>query len=109
MKDCQECDLHKARTQIVWGTGSTNPLFMFIAEAPGETEDEKGIPLIGKAGEKFNAMLKYADIERSECYISNSVLCRPPGNRNPKIDELDACRDRLIKEIELVNPRSMRS
>jgi uracil-DNA glycosylase family 4 len=105
MKACGACDLCRTRTQVVPGKGSPNPLLMIVGEAPGEDEDIQGVPFIGKAGEKLNKILKYVGVTRDEVYITNSVLCRPPNNRNPRPEELEACRWRLILEIQLLKPQ----
>lgn len=105
MNRCGSCDLCRDRKTVVFGEGSTNPLLMIIGEAPGEDEDEQGIPFVGKAGEKLNNILKYIGVSREEIYITNSVLCRPPNNRNPRAEELDACKWRLDLQIQLLKPK----
>ena len=105
MQDCASCDLCNERTQVVFGSGSTNPLIMIVGEAPGEEEDAQGVPFVGKAGEKLNKMLQYAGVDRNETYITNAVLCRPPNNRNPRGEELDACKWRLDLQIALLKPK----
>jgi len=104
MLDCGACDLCHERTQIVFGSGSSNPKIMIIGEAPGEEEDKQGIPFVGKAGQKLDSILKYIGVSREEVYITNSVLCRPPNNRNPRAEELDACKWRLSLQIQVLRP-----
>lgn len=104
MVACASCDLCKERTQVVFGQGSTSPLIMIVGEAPGEDEDLQGEPFIGKAGQKLNSILDYVGVTRDEIYITNSVLCRPPNNRNPRKEELEACKWRLDLQIQLLRP-----
>ena len=105
MLDCASCDLCRERTQVVFGEGSANPLLMIVGEAPGEDEDTQGVPFVGKAGQKLDKILSYIGVSRDEIYITNSVLCRPPNNRNPRAEELDACKWRLDLQIQLLKPK----
>jgi len=105
MIDCGSCDLCRERTQVVFGEGPDNPLVMIIGEAPGEDEDIQGKPFIGKAGQKLDSILKYVGLGREEVYITNAVLCRPPKNRNPRGEELEACKWRLDLQIQLLKPK----
>lgn len=105
MSTCGSCDLCHGRTQVVFGEGHNSPLIMIIGEAPGEQEDKLGVPFIGPAGDKLNSILKYLELERKDIYITNSVLCRPPGNRNPTQTELEACHWRLDLQIQLLKPK----
>lgn len=105
MNGCGSCDLCRERKTVVFGEGSANPLLMIVGEAPGEDEDEQGVPFVGKAGEKLNSILKYVGVSREEIYITNSVLCRPPNNRNPRAEELEACKWRLDLQIQLLKPK----
>lgn len=105
MLTCEACDLCKSRTQVVFGEGSEKPIIMIVGEAPGEAEDEQGKPFVGAAGGKLNKILNYVGVKREDIYICNSVLCRPPSNRNPKKEELDACRWRLMLQIKLLKPK----
>lgn len=104
MSTCRACDLCDHRTQVVFGEGSTKPLFMVVGEAPGEEEDIAGKPFIGAAGAKLDSILSYVGVSREEIYITNSVLCRPPNNRNPRPEEMFACRTRLLEQITLLKP-----
>lgn len=106
MNGCESCDLCQTRQQVVFGTGKYyKPQVMIVGEAPGADEDEKGEPFVGKAGEKLNELLASAGLNRDDVYITNAVLCRPPGNRNPNSDELDACHWRLKLQIEIIKPK----
>jgi len=105
MSACGSCDLCRDRTNVVFGTGTTSPLVMVIGEAPGEQEDIEGAPFVGAAGEKLTKMLAYAGMSRSDVYITNAVLCRPPKNRNPRGEELEACKWRLDLQIQLLKPK----
>jgi uracil-DNA glycosylase len=101
---CMRCALAETRTQVVYGAGSADAELMFIGEAPGFHEDRQGIPFVGAAGQLLNKLLAETGIDRGEVYISNTVLCRPPGNRDPRPEETDACRPWLDERIEIVDP-----
>lgn len=105
MSACGSCDLCKTRTQVVFGSGSPEPLILIVGEAPGEEEDMKGVPFVGKAGEKLDKILAYVGISRSDIYITNTVLCRPPSNREPRKEEMDACKWRLDLQVKLLKPK----
>lgn len=102
---CERCKLAKGRTQVVYGVGDPNADLMFIGEAPGKNEDEQGEPFVGEAGELLNRMLSEIGIAREQVYIANVVKCRPPGNRDPEQDEIDACTPWLIEQISLIQPK----
>jgi len=104
---CERCpELLKSRTQVVFGVGDPEKCkVVIIGEAPGAREDELGEPFVGKSGQLLNQFLKKINLTREEVYITNTVLCRPPDNRNPKADELKNCRDRLNKHIEILKPK----
>jgi DNA polymerase len=94
---CRKCDLHKTRTQVVYGVGCTNrPPIAFVGEAPGANEDLKGKPFIGRAGELLDGMIKSIGFTRDQVYICNSVNCRPPDNRKPEPAEIAACKEHLV-------------
>ena len=105
MLSCVSCDLCKTRTQIVFGEGPSSPKIMIIGEAPGEDEDKAGQPFIGLAGQKLDKIIAFLGVNRQDIYITNSVLCRPPNNRNPLQEEMDACRWRLDLQIKLLKPQ----
>ena len=102
--NCKRCSLHEKCNRLVFGAGNPKAGLMFVGEGPGKTEDEKGIPFVGKAGQLFNKILEAADINRTDVYISNVVKCRPPNNRNPKIKEMKSCLWFLAQEIKVVQP-----
>jgi uracil-DNA glycosylase family 4 len=106
--DCTRCRLSEGRTQIVFGDGDPDANLMFIGEGPGEQEDLQGVPFVGRAGELLTKMIEAGlGIERRTVYICNIVKCRPPGNRNPAADEVDACRSFLDGQIDAVSPRAI--
>ncbi len=101
---CTRCRLAQGRTQVVYGVGDPNADLMFIGEAPGFHEDRQGEPFVGAAGQLLNRMLAEVEIPRSDVYIANVILCRPPGNRDPLEDELVACKPWLDERIEIIDP-----
>jgi len=101
---CTRCRLAQGRTQVVYGVGNPNADLMFIGEAPGFHEDKQGEPFVGAAGQLLNTLLAESGIRREDVYISNVILCRPPGNRDPLPDELEACKPWLDERIALVDP-----
>lgn len=102
---CTRCQLHATRKQTVFGVGNLRAEWMIIGEAPGADEDLQGEPFVGRAGQLLNAMLQAIGFPREQVYIANILKCRPPGNRDPKADEVVACSDYLSRQIEMVNPR----
>lgn len=104
VKQCTLCPLAKSRTQAVFGEGNPDALIMFIGEAPGEDEDRSGRPFVGKAGQLLTKILLSVGIQREEVYIANMVKCRPPGNRTPALEEIEACFPYLEAQIAIVNP-----
>ena len=102
---CSLCKLSRSRKNAVPGDGQTSAKIIFIGEAPGKNEDEKGSPFIGVAGRILDEALQKAGIERSQVFITNIVKCRPPGNRIPEDDECAACRPYLDRQISLIAPR----
>lgn len=106
MSGCTQCKLHHQRRNIVHGQGrKQNPTLFLVGEAPGREEDDAGQPFIGGAGRVLNALLHNAGILRQDCFVSNTVRCRPPNNRTPELDELVACQGNLRREIDEVKPR----
>jgi DNA polymerase len=101
---CTRCRLSKGRTQVVYGVGDPDADLMFIGEAPGFHEDKQGEPFVGAAGQLLNQLLSEVDIPRADVYINNVINCRPPGNRDPFPDEIDACKPWLDERIALVDP-----
>ena len=106
--DCTRCRLHKqGRKQIVFGVGNPRAELMFIGEAPGADEDERGEPFVGRAGQLLNNMIKAMGLSREEIYIANIIKCRPPGNRTPERDECDTCSPFLMRQIEVIGPKAI--
>jgi uracil-DNA glycosylase len=102
---CTKCGLAKTRTQVVYGVGNPKADLMFIGEAPGRDEDLKGEPFVGRAGQLLTDIIKAMKLTRDDVYIANVIKCRPPENRNPEPDELDACRPFIQRQIELSQPK----
>ena len=103
--DCTKCRLAGTRTQVVFGTGSPNADLMFVGEAPGRDEDLQGEPFVGRAGQLLTDIIKAMKLTRDDVYIANVIKCRPPENRNPEPDELDACRPYIRRQIEFIKPK----
>jgi uracil-DNA glycosylase len=103
--DCRRCKLAPTRKTIVFGEGSPHAELMFIGEGPGADEDEQGLPFVGRAGKLLNRMMQTVGLNREDVYICNVVKCRPPGNRTPEKDEIDACSPFLYRQIESIKPR----
>lgn len=102
---CTRCDLHLTRSQTVFGVGNTDADWMIIGEAPGAEEDRQGEPFVGRAGQLLTNMLRAVGLQREEVYIANILKCRPPGNRDPDVAEMEACTPYLNRQIQLVKPR----
>ncbi|AMP21319.1 uracil-DNA glycosylase [endosymbiont 'TC1' of Trimyema compressum] len=101
---CQNCCLGETRNNIVFGIGNPKAKVMFIGEGPGENENLEGEPFVGEAGKLLDKILEAVSIKREDVYITNIIKCRPPKNRTPKEDEVEACREFVEAEIALVNP-----
>ena len=105
---CQNCGLCKEREQVVVGQGVMRPAIMVIGEAPGDQEDRQGVPFVGRSGMLLDNMLSAIGSSRDkDVYTTNIIKCRPPGNRNPRPEEISACRPFLMRQIELVRPFSI--
>ena len=102
---CQACPLGKTRTNLVFGVGSPSADLMFVGEAPGQQEDEQGIPFVGAAGQLLNRYLYAVGIPRESVYIANILKCRPPRNRDPLPQEEDSCIGHLREQIRLIRPK----
>lgn len=102
---CVNCELYKGRNKAVLGEGNPFSNIMFIGEAPGEEEDLQGRPFVGKAGQLLTQAIERAGLRREEVYIANINKCRPPENRQPTIQEQEACLPFLERQIEIVNPK----
>jgi DNA polymerase len=101
---CTRCRLAQGRTQVVFGAGDPHADLMFVGEAPGFHEDKQGLPFVGQAGKLLEKLLAQIGMTRSDVYIANVLKCRPPGNRDPQPDEIEACESHLFRQIELIEP-----
>lgn len=104
-QNCQNCSLGRTRTNLVFGVGNQNADLMFVGEAPGQAEDEQGIPFVGAAGKLLDRYLYAVGIPRESVYIANILKCRPPHNRDPLPDEEDACIGYLREQVRLIQPK----
>jgi DNA polymerase len=102
---CEKCELSRGRNSVVFGVGNADASLMFIGEAPGRDEDLQGIPFVGRAGQLLDKILAAASIARDDVYIGNIIKCRPPNNRTPLTNEIEACMPYLAKQIEFIRPR----
>ncbi|MEZ5174655.1 MAG: uracil-DNA glycosylase [Acidimicrobiia bacterium] len=103
--NCTDCPLSATRTNVVFAAGRGDADVMVVGEGPGQQEDEQGEPFVGRSGQLLTDLLAEADIARDDVYIANVVKCRPPHNRDPKPEEIDACKPYLRRQIELVDPK----
>jgi DNA polymerase len=102
---CTRCELARTRTQTVFGVGDRRAELLVIGEAPGADEDRQGEPFVGRAGQLLNSMLRAMGNPRESVYIANVLKCRPPGNRDPKPEEVGCCLPYLQRQVELIGPR----
>ncbi len=102
---CTRCRLAQGRTQVVFGAGNPRADLMFVGEAPGFHEDKQGVPFVGQAGKLLDGLLAGVELRREDVYIANVLKCRPPGNRDPQPDEIEACEPHLFRQIELIEPK----
>ena len=102
---CTRCRLAEGRTQVVFGSGHPQADLMFVGEAPGFHEDKQGVPFVGQAGKLLDKLLAGISLTRSDVFVANVLKCRPPGNRDPLPDEIEACEGHLWKQIELIRPK----
>ncbi len=106
LHNCQRCKLAKlGRSQVVFGVGNPHASIMFVGEAPGFNEDQKGEPFVGAAGKLLNDLLASAGLSRDQIYIANVIKCRPPNNRDPEQDEVETCKPFLLQQIQLIRPK----
>jgi uracil-DNA glycosylase family 4 len=105
VSSCTRCPLAQGRTQVVFGSGNPDADLMFVGEAPGFHEDQQGYPFVGQAGKLLEKLLEGIGLQRSHVYICNVLKCRPPGNRDPQPDEIEACEPHLFRQIELIRPQ----
>ena len=101
---CMRCPLGKTRNKFVFGDGNPQADVMFVGEAPGADEDAQGLPFVGRAGKLLTKMIEAIKLTRNEVFIGNILKCRPPGNRDPKPDEIECCEPILVRQIELIRP-----
>ncbi|MBI3356963.1 MAG: uracil-DNA glycosylase [Nitrospirae bacterium] len=106
LHNCQRCKLAKlGRTQVVFGVGNPHASIMFVGEAPGFHEDQRGEPFVGAAGKLLNDLLASANLSRDQIYIANVIKCRPPNNRDPEQDEVETCKPFLMQQIQIIRPK----
>jgi len=105
LQNCRKCKLCEGRTHVVFGSGNPTAEFVVIGEGPGADEDAQGLPFVGRAGQLLTKMLTAVNLTREEVFITNAVLCRPPGNRNPEPDELAACAPFLADKLAVIQPK----
>ena len=101
---CHACSLAETRTQTVFGDGNPQARVLFVGEAPGKNEDLQGVPFVGKAGQNLNTLLQIAGLEREDVFIANVLKCRPPGNRDPRPEEIEICTPFLREQTRTINP-----
>ncbi|GBE57732.1 uracil DNA glycosylase superfamily protein [bacterium BMS3Abin01] len=104
VEQCRRCALSRDRTNIVFGSGSADALIMFVGEAPGYHEDQQGQPFVGQAGKLLEKLLGRIGLTRDDVYIANVLKCRPPGNRDPLLEEIDECRVYLERQVAIIEP-----
>lgn len=102
--DCTRCKLHTTRRNIVFGVGDPEADLMFIGEAPGADEDVQGEPFVGRAGQLLTRIIQAMKLRREDVYIANIIKCRPPNNRNPEPDEIEACEPFLFRQLDVIQP-----
>ncbi len=105
IKDCTKCELSKTRTKFVFGGGSAYADIMLVGEAPGKNEDLQGLPFVGQAGKILDSLLDSIGTSRDQVFIANVLKCRPPGNRDPGIEEIESCKGYLMEQIEIIDPK----
>jgi uracil-DNA glycosylase family 4 len=104
-KGCVRCpELAATRKTVVFGSGNADAELMFVGEAPGASEDEQGVPFVGRAGKLLETLLEEVGLQRTDVFIANTLKCRPPGNRDPLPIEIDNCQDYLHRQVELIQP-----
>src|SRR3989442_9404556 len=100
-KDCTRCPLAATRTTVVFGAGNADADLMFVGEAPGANEDKQGLPFVGQAGRLLETLLGEIGLSRADVFIQNTLMCRPPGNRDPLPGEIQNCSSYLLRKIDL--------
>ena len=104
-ESCEKCELYRTRHKLVFGVGKQDSSVLFVGEGPGQQEDIQGEPFVGAAGKLLDEMLSIVDLGRDNCYIANVVKCRPPGNRDPREEEQQACFGFLMEQMRLISPK----
>jgi len=105
-RSCARCsELAATRQTVVFGAGNADADLMFVGEAPGANEDRQGLPFVGQAGKLLEKLLNEIGLQRSDVFIANTLKCRPPGNRDPRPEEISACEEYLLRQVELIEPR----
>lgn len=105
LRGCTRCPLSEGRTTVVVGAGDADADLLLVGEAPGANEDRTGLPFVGQAGTLLDGLLEGIGLTREQVFIANVLKCRPPGNRDPRPDEIDACRGYLEEQVALIRPR----
>jgi DNA polymerase len=105
VESCRRCPLHETRTKAVFGAGDADAELMFVGEAPGAEEDRQGLPFVGRAGQLLNELLEGIGMTREDVFIANVLKSRPPGNRDPQPEEVEACRPYLFEQVRLIEPK----
>jgi DNA polymerase len=103
-RGCERCPLHTTRTNVVFGAGNADAELMFVGEAPGANEDRMGLPFVGQAGKLLDKLLNEIGLERKDVFVANVLKCRPPQNRDPHPQEIEACQDYLRQQVDLIEP-----
>jgi len=105
-RSCERCsELAASRRTVVFGAGNADADLMFVGEAPGASEDEQGLPFVGRAGKLLDQLLAEIGMQRSEVFVCNTLKCRPPGNRDPLPVEIENCQEYLLRQVELIEPK----
>ena len=105
VRACRACPLAETRTKVVFGAGNADADLMFVGEAPGRDEDLQGLPFVGRAGKLLDQLLGEIGLERGQVFIANVLKSRPPGNRDPQPEEIEACKPFLYRQVELIEPK----
>jgi uracil-DNA glycosylase family 4 len=104
-RSCTRCPLWECRTQVVFGNGNADADLMFVGEAPGFHEDQQGLPFVGRAGKLLDELLAGIGLTRADVFVANVLKSRPPGNRDPQPEEIEACKPYLYRQVELIEPK----
>ncbi len=105
IKDCNDCGLCNTKTRFVFGSGNASAELLFIGEAPGKNEDLQGLPFVGRAGQILDDLLASIGLHRGQVFITNVLKCRPPKNRDPRPEEVEACKGHLFEQISIIGPK----